>query len=188
MRRRPDLRRPARMWLWPLLLLAAACTGGRGPGDGPIGVGSLAPDFELRDLAGGTVRLSSLRGKVVFVNFWTTWCAPCRVEMPAMESLQRILGGEPFVMLAVSVDEGGEPVVRQFLADIPHTYSVLLDASEGGRRLASPTARSYQITGVPETFIVDRKGYIVEKVVGPADWSSAEMIEYFRGVIAAGAS
>lgn len=177
--------RPGLAWLGVALLLAGSCTGGRGPGDGPIGVGSLAPDFELRDLTGGTVRLSSLRGKVVFLNFWATWCAPCRVEMPAMESLQRTLAGEPFVMLAVSVDEGGEPAVRQFLADIPHTYPVLLDAGEGGRRLASPTARSYQITGVPETFIIDAKGYIVEKIVGPADWSSLQMVEYFRGLLAA---
>lgn len=103
-----------------------------------------------------------------------------------MESLQQTLAGEPFVMLAVSVDEGGEPVVRQFLADIPHTYPVLLDASEGDRRLASPTASAYQISGVPETFIVNTKGYIVEKIVGPADWSSPPMIDYFRGVIAAG--
>jgi peroxiredoxin len=185
---RSDRRRPAIAWFGLVLLLTVRCTGGRGPGDGPIGIGSLAPDFELRDLTGGTVRLSSLRGKIVFVNFWATWCAPCRVEMPAMESLQRTLAGEKFVMLAVSVDEGGEAVLRPFLADIPHTYPVLLDAGEGGRRLASPTARSYQITGVPETFIVDAKGYIVEKVIGPADWSSAEMIAYFRRLIAAGAS
>ena len=166
-----------------LLFPAPACTGGRGPGDGPLGIGSRAPDFELPDLDGGTVRLSDLRGKVVFLNFWSTWCAPCREEMPAMEALQRKLQHPEFEMLAVSVDEGGEEVVREFLADIPHTYRVLLDVNVGARRLASRTGRAYGITGVPETFVIDGNGYIVERVVGPADWSDPAMFEYFRGLI-----
>jgi thiol-disulfide isomerase/thioredoxin len=166
------------------VLAAPACGGARGPGDGPVGVGSLAPDFELPDLAGGTVRLSSLRGKVVFVNFWATWCPPCRDEMPSMEALGRDLAGQPFEMLAVSVDEGGEPAVRRFLAGKLHSYRVLLDAASGSERLNTLTGQAYGITGVPETFIIDRRGYIVEKVVGPADWSDPRMLDYFRGLLA----
>ena len=124
-----------------LLLTAAACTSGRGPGDGPIGVGSRAPDFALPTLDGGTVRLSDLRGKIVFVNFWATWCAPCKDEMPSMEKLYRRFQGREFAMLAVSIDEGGEDRVRQFVAEIPHTYPVLLDVT-GQRRLAAATGQA----------------------------------------------
>jgi peroxiredoxin len=164
-------------------LLAAGCTSGRGPGDGPIGVGSAAPDFELPALDGDTVRLSEQRGKVVFVNFWATWCAPCRDEMPAMERLYQRLRGDRFAMLAVSVDEGGEQAVRSFLADIPHSYPILLDATSA-RRMEARTAQAYGITGVPETFVIDPGGTIVEKVVGPADWSDPAMVDYFQGLIA----
>jgi peroxiredoxin len=164
------------------MLLIAACTGGRGPGDGPLTVGSPAPDFELPTLEGGTLRLSSLRGKVVFINFWATWCAPCRDEMPSMERLYGQLGDDGFAMLAVSVDEGGEEEVLRFLEDIPHSYPILLDATQG-RRLSARTGEAYGITGVPETFVIDRRGYIVEKVVGPTDWDDPTMVEYFQGLI-----
>lgn len=166
------------------LLLAAGCGGDRGPGDGPVGVGSRAPDFALPDLAGGTVRLSDLRGKVVFLNFWATWCPPCKVEMPSMEALHRSLEGQDFVMLAVSVDEGGEAAVRKFLEEIPHSYRVLIDAGAAGERLSSRTGKAYGITGVPETFIIDARGTIVEKIIGPADWASPGMMDYFRGLLA----
>lgn len=165
-----------------MVLLLAACTEGRGPGDGPLGVGSPAPDFELPTLSGETVRLSDLRGKIVFVNFWATWCAPCREEMPSMEGLYGRLGTDQFEMLAVSVDEGGEPAVREFLAEIPHSYPVLMDAT-GERRLSARTGQAYGITGVPETFVIDRRGYIVEKVIGPADWTDPSMVDYFRQLI-----
>ena len=165
-------------------LLAASCTSGRGPGDGPVGVGTVAPDFELPVLDGETVRLSGLRGKVVLINFWATWCAPCREEMPSMERLYRRLGSDSFEILAVAVDEGGEEAVRRFLEDIPHSYPILLDATSA-RRLAARTGQAYGITGVPETFIVDRQGYIIEKVVGPADWSDPTMVAYFEGLVAA---
>ena len=165
------------------LLVASSCTGGRGPGDGPVGVGSLAPDFELPDLEGGTVRLSDLRGRVVFLNFWATWCAPCRHEMPSMEVLHRQIEGDDFALLAISVDEAGAEVVRAFMAAIPHSYRVLLDATTAQRRMGTLTAKAYGITGVPESFVIDRRGYIVEKVVGPADWSQPAMVAYFRGLL-----
>lgn len=166
------------------IAVAAGCTSGRGPGDGALGVGSQAPDFELPALDGGTVRLSQLRGKIVFLNFWATWCAPCREEMPSMERLNRELNDPELVMLAVSVDEGGEAAVREFLADLPHSYRVLLDASTATRRLGTRTGASYGITGVPETFLIDRNGYIVEHIVGPRNWSDPGLVDFFRALIA----
>ena len=129
------------LFLGVWVAIAAGFTSGRGPGDGAIGVGSPAPDFELPVVGGGTVRLSDLRGKIVFVNFWATWCPPCRDEMPSMEVLNQKLASPDFEMLTISVDEGGEAVVREFMADLPHTYKLLLDPATTEDQLASATAR-----------------------------------------------
>lgn len=169
-----------------LALAVGGCTGGRGPGDGPLGVGSVAPDFELPLLDGGTIRLSDLRGKVVFLNFWATWCAPCLVEMPDMDRLNNMLDHPDFVMLSVSVDEGGEEVVRSVLEQYSWSFPVLLDASGGSRRLSSRTGKAYGITGVPETFVIDRGGYIVRHESGPRTWSSSSQVGYFRRMLAQG--
>jgi peroxiredoxin len=169
-----------------MTLAGAGCTGGRGPGDGPLGVGSMAPDFELPTLDGGTVRLSELRGKVVFVNFWATWCAPCLVEMPAMDELNRTIEHPDFVMLSISVDEGGEDVVRPVVAEHTWSFPVLMDASKGNRRLASRTGSAYGITGVPETFIINQGGYIVRHEIGPRTWDSEGQVQYFRRMLSQG--
>ena len=171
-----------------LALAVGGCTGGRGPGDGPLGVGSLAPDFELPLLDGGTIRLSDQRGKVVFLNFWATWCAPCLVEMPDMDKLNSILDHPDFVMLSVSVDEGGEEVVRGVLEEHSWSFPVLMDASRGNRRLSSRTGKAYGITGVPETFVIDRGGYIVRHESGPRTWASTSQVEYFRRMLVQGDS
>ncbi len=169
-----------------LCLAVAGCTAGRGPGDGPVTVGSLAPDFELPLLDGGTIRLSDLRGKVVFLNFWATWCAPCLVEMPDMDLLNRSLDHPGFVMLSVSVDEGGEQVVRSILEENSWSFPVLMDARQANRRLSSRTGRAFGISGVPETFIINPGGYIVRHEVGPRKWASSKEQEYFRRMLAQG--
>jgi peroxiredoxin len=165
-----------------LLVLELTCTSGRGPGDGPLSLGSPAPDFELPELDGDTIRLSDLRGKVVFVNFWTTWCAPCREEMPSMDRLNQRLQGSEFVMLSVSVDEGGEPSVREFLGEDSYSFPILMDATTS-RRLGSRTGMAYGISGVPETFIIDREGYIIDHFVGALDWTQPDMIAYFEELL-----
>jgi peroxiredoxin len=139
-------------------------------------VGFPAPDFTLRDLNGRPVRLSGLRGKVVFLNIWATWCPPCRMEMPSMESLHRRLQGRDFVMLAVSEDESGPSAVRTFVDEMKLTFSVLLDP-EGS------LPPRYGVTGYPETFIIDRKGHVVEHFIGPEDWANEEAFRYFSGLL-----
>ena len=137
----------------------------------------LAPDFAVTDLKGQTVRLSALRGKVVLVNLWTTWCPPCVEEMPSIERLNARLAGDDFALLAVSQDEEGRRVVEPFLERMKLTLPVFLDPDhEVGDR--------YGITGYPETFVVDRNGYVVERVIGPRDWSSAESISALSALIA----
>jgi peroxiredoxin len=135
-----------------------------------------APGFTLQGIDGKGVALSDLKGKVVMLNFWATWCPPCREEIPSMVRLNKAMSGKPFQMLAVSIDEGGKDAVARFFASNGATLPVLLDNN-------SKVGKLYGITGVPETFIIDRKGVIVKKVIGPLDWSDPTVIQYLDDVI-----
>ncbi|MBI3301192.1 MAG: TlpA family protein disulfide reductase [Deltaproteobacteria bacterium] len=123
-----------------------------------------APDFLLPDLQGQVVRLSQLKGKVVLLNVWTTWCPPCRKEMPTMEALYRRLKSADFVMLAASQDVDGQNTVLPYLQEGGFTFPVLLDVH-------GEVGRKYGVTGYPETFIIDRQGTIVYHHIGYNDWS-----------------
>jgi peroxiredoxin len=135
-----------------------------------------AQDFGLPALKGDYVKLSGYRGKVVFLNIWATWCPPCQEEMPSMESLYQRLKGREFEMLAVSIDREGEKVVRPFAAKYRLTFPVLLDPD-------SKTYQLYGLTGVPESFIVDKSGVVIRKIIGPQDWMKQEWLDYFDRII-----
>ena len=161
-------------WICALFLLLAvtACN----KQEAPATEGAQAPDFTLNDLSGRPVQLSSLRGKVVLLNFWATWCPPCREEVPSLLRLNQSLQGKAFQMLAVSVDEGGREAVQAFFRKQGAALPALLD-TEG------KVSRLYGTTGVPETFVIDSRGVIVKKVLGPIDWSSAEVLSALDGMI-----
>jgi len=135
-----------------------------------------APDFEQPTATGGTFSLARHRGELLFVNFWATWCPPCRDELPSMLKLGRELAARHpgrFRMVGVSVDESFE-VVREFFGGAPPPeLTVTLDADQSATKAYYCTARgacpeSYKF---PETYIVDRNGRLVAYVVGPRDWS-----------------
>lgn len=127
-------------------------------------VGQPAPDFSLTDTKGRTWRLTDLRGQVVFVNFWATWCPPCREELPSMEGLHRRLSQAPFQMLTILNND--RPDFAQQVADkYGYTFPILIDPD-------SKVAGIYGITGVPETFIIDANGVLQKKFIGPWDWNS----------------
>ena len=137
-----------------------------------VEVGSTAPAFHATDLrTGRPAALADYRGKVILVNVWATWCPPCRIEMPSMERLHKKLAGTDFRIVAVSVDgdpfyaaaEEGPGKVMAFANEMGLTFDILHDPS-GAIRSA------YQLTGVPESFLVDRDGVIVKKVIGAAQW------------------
>lgn len=132
-------------------------------------VGLPAPDFSLPDLQGHVHRLSDYQGKVVFLNFWATWCPPCRVEMPSMERLYQRLKHRDFILLAVSEDAAGPAAVEPFARSLGLTFPILLDRD--GR-----LPIRYGVTGYPETLIIDQAGNVVEHHIGPADWESEEMV------------
>jgi len=121
--------------------------------------GPLAPSYTLVTLDGDTIRSADLTGKVVVVNFWASWCIPCRLEMPSLEKLHERHAGDDLVVLGFDTDVGNDTGVRAFLADRGVTYPV-------GRATTSQRAAFGGIPGIPTTFIVDRSGVIRHKVVG----------------------
>lgn len=143
---------------------------------GQVAIGQPAPDFTLGDLQGRSYTLSQLRGKVVIVNFWATWCPPCRAEMPSMERLHRELSGEGLVMLAVNIEKDGRRTVGQFLASTPHSFPILLDEQE-------MVQRRYGVNKFPESFIIRKDGIIDDKVVGAIDWAEPRTVAYFRDLL-----
>jgi peroxiredoxin len=140
---------------------------------------AMAPDFALPDLHGQAVSLAGLRGKVVVVNVWTTWCPPCRQEMPSMERLAAHFRGRDFQLLAVSQDEDGRSKVEPFVRELGLTFPVLLDPQR-------QVGARYGVWGYPETFVIDRRGYVVERVIGPREWDSPQSIAAIEALIAAG--
>jgi len=136
-------------------------------------VGDAAPDFTLEDTKGNKVTLSSLRGKVVLVNFWATWCPPCRAEMPSMEKLNVAMQGDDFVMLAINIEENGRDVIPDFLQKSPHSFSVLYDEKAVVQEL-------YGVYKFPESFVIRKDGVIDDKVIGAIDWAHPETIKYFK--------
>lgn len=132
----------------------------------PVLEGSVAPDFTLPDLKGRMVSLSDYKGKVIFLNFWATWCKPCREEMPSMEVIYNNLNGQNFEILAVSLDKDAG-VAERFTRELGLTFPILHDKRGRIKEL-------YKTTGVPETFIIDQDGIIREKVIGPRDWRDPE--------------
>ncbi len=138
-----------------------------------------APDFLLPDLDGRAVRFTQLRGKVVFLNIWTTWCPPCRKEMPTLEALNRKFRDEDFIMLAASQDVDGANTVAPYLRQGGFTMPVLIDTGgEVGNR--------YGVTGYPESFIIDRQGQVVFHHIGYRDWSRADVEKAVRRLIEVG--
>ena len=138
--------------------------------------GLIAPDFTFPDLDGRKVSLYDYRGRVVFINIWATWCPPCVEEMPSIEKLYNRFKGDQFQILAVSIDSKGREAVVPFMKKFNLTFPVLLDP-EGKIR------KRYGLTGVPESFVIDREGIVVKKVIGPIDWAGPEVIRFFQDLI-----
>lgn len=141
-----------------------------------VKVSVAASDFSLPTLRGNYVKLSDYRGKVIFLNFWATWCPPCREEMPSMEALYQRLKGRDFEMLAVSIDRKGKEVVGPFVEKYGLTFPVLLDPE-------NKTYNLYGLRGIPETFIIDKNGVIVYKVIGAQDWMKKDWLDYFERIL-----
>ncbi len=139
----------------------------------PIGVGVDAPDFKVAtlDSVPRTKTLDDYKGRVLLVNIWATWCAPCRVEMPSIESLHQDYGPKGLKIIAISVDDPGtDDQIRSFVQQYGLTFEVLHDT--GGQE--GKVSRDYQTSGYPETMIIGRDGIIRKKLLGAHNWNSPE--------------
>jgi peroxiredoxin len=149
----------------------------RGGNGGGLAAGSPAPPLRLPAVAGADVDLRSFSGRVVILNFWASWCAPCVEEMPSLETLYRTLAPRGLVVLGVSADED-EAALLSFLKRVPVTFPVLRDP--GGRVAGS----RYRATGYPSTFVIDGAGVIREVFLGPVQWDTPAALDHFRGLLA----
>ncbi|MCE3223906.1 MAG: resA [Nitrospira sp.] len=146
----------------------------------PLVVGKVAPDFQLPDLNDKQLRLSDYRGKVVFLNFWATWCKPCREEMPSMEVLYKNFEKDGLVILAVSIDRvTTKKEIPPFVKGLNLTFPVLVDSW-------GQTDKRYKLMGVPETYIIDQQGVLREKVIGPRDWTRLDNLKVLTQLLKSG--
>ena len=137
------------------------------------------PNLPFQDGSGRQRTLAEFRGKVVLLNIWATWCAPCREEMPALDRLQAKLGGPEFEVVALSIDQQGPSVVRRFFDEV---------GIKALRLYVDPTAQAgfkLATVGVPATLLVDRGGREVWRRVGPAKWDAPEVADELRRAIEA---
>ena len=149
-----------------LVLLLAGCFAGPEPPDGksPTALvegtqaGDRAPDFQLQNLDGQTVSLGNLQGKPVLINFWATWCSPCRSEMPYIQEIYEEWADKGLVVLAINIGENSAKA-EEFMQNYNLSFTVLLDTKQD-------VAQRYNISGIPTTFFIDKDGIIQDKVIG----------------------
>lgn len=136
---------------------------------------SLPVEIRLKDINGNTIRLSDFKGKIVFLNFWATWCLPCIIEMPSMEKLHRKFKDEDFVMVAINLMES-EAQVKAFFEKLKLSFTTLLDST-------GEVAAWFTINAVPTTYILDKQGRVIGKALGPREWGSQESFALFEYLI-----
>ncbi len=130
-----------------------------------------APDFCLEGLNGKKLQLHSLKGNVILLNFWATWCGPCKEEMPSMEALYQQYKDRGFMLLTISVDEGSPEPTRKFIQMNDYHFPVLID----------PTGKTLDVFGVdriPVTLLIDKKGRILGRAIGPRNWSHPDVFSF----------
>ena len=135
-----------------------------------------ARDFRVPALDGSRLRLADLKGKVVFLNLWATWCPPCKEEMPAMERLWQRYKDQGLVVIALSMDSAGARVVKPYIEQSKYTYPVGLDPK-------MEVAQLYGARSVPSTFIIDRSGMLRAIALGPRDWDGKAAFAYFEALL-----
>jgi peroxiredoxin len=174
------LKKTAALLLCCSATLILLCTAVHAQPPSPFAVNKLegqrAPDFTLKDVDGNAVALSSFKGKVVLLNFWATWCPPCKDEMPSMNKLHHLLKDRGLVILAVSTDRAVVDV-RNFLKNHPVDFTVVVDYNLNVSRPA------YKVFMVPTTFLIDKRGIIVKKYFGEKDWTEPEIIKEIEALL-----
>lgn len=136
------------------------------------------PPLKFKNGAGKDLTLGDFRGKVLFLNLWATWCAPCRHEMPGIDKLQAELGGDDFQVLAISIDRAGAKKAQAFLDQIKaDNLDLYIDKT-------TKISRKLRAFGLPISLIIDRKGREIARLAGPAEWASPDALALIRAAIA----
>ncbi len=139
-------------------------------------IGSAVPDIELIDFNNNKLRLSDMKGSIIFVNFWATWCESCVDEMPSIEGLFRSMSKNPKFKLITILYKDEEYRAFSYMKENGYTFPLYTNPD-------GSAAKKFGITGVPETFIIDKKGVLRDKVIGPAEWDSPHAIETFLTLV-----
>ncbi len=166
-----------------MLMLLVGCSTTSGLPEAPTAprtpvarVGETAPDFQLQDLEGNTITLSDLRGRPIMLNFWATWCPPCRDEMPLIQQIYEEWTGKPPSVVVLTIDMGeSQATVERFMQSQGLSMPVLLDIKQD-------VAGKYNIAGIPTTFFIDADGVIQDKKIG-AFWSKEQIESYLDKII-----
>jgi thiol-disulfide isomerase/thioredoxin len=132
-------------------------------------------EIRLQDINGNLVSLSDFRGRIVFLNFWTTWCPTCRVEMPSMEKLHQKFKDQDFAMVTVNIQESAAQV-EKFYKNFKLTFTTLLDTT-------GEVAIGFRIRSIPTTFILDKSGRIIGTIMGPREWGAKKAVALFEHLI-----
>ncbi len=142
----------------------------------PIKGNPIAPPFSLEDLDGKKIDLKHFKGQVIFLNFWATWCGPCKEEMPSMEALYQKFKERGFVFLAISVDYEEKKKVKDYINKHRYTFPVLIDPK-------CVTLDLYRVKGIPTTILIDKKGRMVGRVIGYKDWNHLHIVTLLEEMI-----
>jgi peroxiredoxin len=140
----------------------------------PLAEPRMAPAFRLKDIDGKTHALSDYKGKVIVLNFWATWCPPCRFEMPSMERAQSLTAEDDIVFLGINVGED-EDTIFTFTADYPVTFPLLMD-------LNSEIIDKYPVVGLPTTYVIDPQGRMVYQAIGTRDWDNINILNQLKSL------
>ena len=142
-----------------------------------VAVGLYAPALEVKDeISGRKITTGDFKNKVLFVNFWASWCQPCREEMPSIDSLYKdMLGNEKFQMITILYKDSYQDGT-DYMKQKGYTFPVYSDIN-------GITARNFGITGVPETYIIDKNGILIKRVLGPAEWNSPEIKSFIHSLL-----
>jgi thiol-disulfide isomerase/thioredoxin len=169
------MRAPALVLFGGLLALASSASAAEVPPKFVVHeVPKPLPDVRFADGDGRPRALADFRGRVVLLNLWATWCAPCRREMPTLDRLQAVLGGPDFEVVALSIDRAGIDAVRKFYGEVGVKHLVLYNDGTG------KAAGALGAVGVPTTLLIDRDGREIGRLAGTAEWDAPEMMAFIR--------